>query len=158
MTVVTTVARLALNYGEISGIGTVFEKIPRVISPAQCPALIIEPGAGTIDTASSGTGELIETRTYTATLFVQPAAFGSETQGETATLVFFDRVRDYFVGRRGLELDDVSGEDAYWLAEFVGDSGYVYQDYWVSDKDTGRFHAIRFTHRIQEFVSVTYKD
>lgn len=158
MTVVTTVARLALNYAEIEGINTVFEKIPRIISPAQCPAVIIEPGAASIDIDTSGTGELIETRTYTATLFVYPAQFGTETQGETATLVYFDRVRDYFVGRSGLQTDSPEQTVAYWEAEFLGDSGYVYQDYTVSQSDTGRFHAIRFTHRIQEFVSITYKD
>lgn len=159
MSVVTTVTRLALNYAEIDGINTVFEKIPRIISAAQCPAIIIEPGAATVNVYASGTGELIETRAYTVTLFVQPAAFGTETQGETATLVFFDRVRDYFVARHGLELDSVTGEDVVYDAQFLGDSGYVYQDYYASqDGKIGSFHAIRFNHRIQEFVSITYKD
>ena len=47
MTISTTTQRLAAMYQLIPGINKAFAYVPRILSPAQLPAIVIEPGEAT---------------------------------------------------------------------------------------------------------------
>lgn len=158
MTVVTTTERLASMYALIPGIRQAFPTIPRIINPAQCPAVVIEPGPATYD-KSYGEGSVMEIRAYRATLFLELANFGTATQSQINIAPFFDAIRDYFLARPGLELDTAGlPQVAVYDATLLGDVGYVIRPYATGADKVEDFAALTFNHVVYEWARVSYQD
>lgn len=155
MTVEITSARLAANYGEILGIRRAFEYIPRVIQIAELPAVVIFPG-GVVD-VNDDDEMVIEVRDYIGMLLISPVGMGTETQGQILTEPLFDRVRDYFIQRHGLELDtpQETPQIVVFNASFEGDDGFQILQYPLNGTP---YAGIQFRHRITEYADITYKD
>lgn len=149
--------RLAALWREIEGIRTAFDTIPRVIQPAQCPAVIIFPGEATYDLSTQGEQAVRDDRIYRMVLFYAPAAFGTATQQQTNLTPFLDTVRDFFVGRPGLALAG-QPRNVIGTSQTQGDSGYQVIDYATGEKEAQEFAGSEFRIRIQLWVPVTYYD
>lgn len=159
MSVDTTIVRMAAMWRNIPGIVTVFENIPRVIHPAECPCVVIFPGEATYDTDSMGDNDGIEPRTYRPTLFVRPTFMGIEEQGQEEIEPFFALARDYFLARPGLELDgETEPGVVVYEARFRGDGGYQVLPYPTGATELMDFAAIEWRHEVKEWFNITYAD
>lgn len=168
MSVLTTMTRFAIVWQNFSAdangqrIETAFKTIPRIVSPAQLPCVIIFPREATYNYDDYGENIVSETRKYEAQLMVSSALLGNEQTGEVIVEPYFSAVRDYFAARPGLE-DDTETQPRTVVEEchITGDSGYVKAEYPTgsgSDVGMGIFHAIIFTFEVIEIASITFKD
>lgn len=156
MSVTTTTTRIAAMWRNVEGITKAFTDIPRVLLPVELPAVVIFPGAATYDTDAEGDNDVLETRVYQMNLYVEKAAFGTENQAQIKVNPFFDRVRDYFLARPGLELDDATlPQDVVYTARITGDSGFQIFEY---PPGGDQYAAISFTLQVQEWAAVAYQD
>ena len=158
MSVTTTTARLAALWRNIDGVQKVFDKIPRVVQDAELPAVIILPGEATYDTDAPGDNDVLITRTYRMLLLVFNAGLGTEGKAQTAAEPFFDRVRDYFLARPGLELYGAADPQVVeYNARLLSDSGFIYQAY-PGGTNSPEYGAIEFRQQVQTWASVVYQD
>lgn len=159
MSVQTTTQRLAAMYNAINGITRAFENIPRAILPAELPAVVIEPGAATYDSDTFGDNDVLETREYRATLFIDVAQFGTEKQGQVKVAPWFDTIRNYFLARPGLELDgETPPQVVVYNATLLGDNGFQIISYPTGGGIASEFAIIVFRHQVKEWASVAYQD
>lgn len=157
MSVQTTTLRLAAMCREIEGVRTAFDNIPRVLQDAELPAFVIYPGrAALVDADLTGEGDLIEQRTYTMTLYLIKAAYGTEYQAQTSIVPFFDRVRDYFMARPGLEYGaDPASNPRVFDTAWRGDNGFDVLRYPLSGTP---YAAIEFNLQVDEWAAIAYQD
>lgn len=154
MSVETICTRLAANYAEITGVKKAYAQIPRVLQNAELPAVVIFPSAA--QTEREGADMSDETRTYVAFLAIAEALLGTETQGQINTAPYFDRVKTYFMGRGGLELNEgTNPQDVVFEARFLGDDGFQVIPYPLSGK---LYAAIQFRHEVEEYANIEYQD
>lgn len=159
MSTTLTKRRLADMYALIPGIVKAFTYVPRIINAADCPAVVIQTGQSQDDEITTGENDVMETRFYTATLYLDYARFGTESQSEDALDPFFDAVRDYFLARPGLELASASEPQiVVYKAFFRGDSGFNLVQYATGGEAIGEFAATRFRHEVLEWHRVDYQD
>ncbi len=168
MSVATTMTRMATvwkNYSlDANGqhIETAFDRIPRLIYPANLPAVLIFPGPATYNYDDYGENIVTETRSYRCVIAASQVTLGNMETGEVRVEAFFDSVRDYFAARPGLEDDNASEpQDIVHKARIGNDSGYFIFEYPAGLADSeglGLFHAVDFTFEVIELASITYKD
>lgn len=144
--------RLATLYGRIEGVTKATAKVPRTLLDAQLPCVVVFPRASQI--TRSGSGLLSETRDYGCVLFIEKALFGTAQQGYVKANPFYDRVRDYFMARPGL--DNPDDPDVVFDAEFLGDNGLEVNNFPPGSPDV--YFAIEFRHRVNELAEVNYED
>ena len=144
--------RLATLYGQIEGITKATAKVPRVILDAQLPCLIVFPRVSTITREGNDTAR--EVREYGCVLFVEKALFGTAQQGYIEANPFYDRVRDFFLARPGLDLD--GSADVVFDSEFLGDNGLMLDNFPPQSPDV--YFAIEFRHRVIELIEINYED
>lgn len=166
MSVTSTMTRLATVWQNFSvddngqHIETVFKRIPRVIFPAHLPCVLIFPRPATYDYDPYGENIIAETRIYRCVVCASQATLGNMETGETFVENFFDKVRDYFAARPGLEDDNAAEpQDVVCQSRPLGDGGYFIFEYpSSSDAGTDFFHATDFQFEVKELVSIIYKD
>lgn len=159
MTVAQVTERIALMSERISGIRTGFKQIPRIIMPAQCPAIVIFPGEAQYDLTSLGEQSVLEHRTYDVVLFYADAAFGTATQQQIGIEPLFTTIRDYFLARPGLTVDGLDPpQSVVFNSRIQGDSGYQLIDYPSGNDVVTSFAAIRFRMLVDETALVLYQD
>lgn len=159
MSVVTTIARMKEMWQLIPGVVTAYKSIPRVILPAECPAVVFFPGEATFDLTTYGDNDGMETRVYRPTLFIRPAFMGIEEQVQEEVEPFFDRVRDYLLARPGLEIDgETEPGEAVYDAALLGEGGYQVIPYPSSANEVTDFAAIEWRHQVKEIFGITYRD
>lgn len=157
MSVQTVTQRLAAMCREIDGVNKVFDNIPRALQDADLPAFVIYPGRGVIANVSiTGENDLLEQRTYTLTLYLMQATLGSTYQAQIAIVPFFDRVRDYFMARPGLETgDNPPADNRVYDTQWLGDNGFDVLRYPLSGAP---YAAIEFSLRVDEWAVIAYQD
>lgn len=157
MTVQETTERIATLAGAVEGVKTPFEQIPRIITPAQCPAVVIFPGEANYDLTTLGEQMVKEDRIYRIVLFYAEAAFGTQGQQQIGIEPMFTRIRDYFLARPGLSLPDTPTNVVY-DATMQGDAGFQIIDYPSGTDKTTSFAAIEFRMEVREVSPILYQD
>jgi hypothetical protein len=150
----TVAERLATHYRSIAGIKLATHLFPRVLLAASLPQVIVFYGPGSIEL--QGSGLALEQRDYRAVLFVEVAQFGGQHQAFNAALPFLERVRDYFLARPQLDVDQ--GDDVSLNHRFLGDSGITITGYPASATEDAQFVAVTFNHRVQRLIGFEYQD
>ncbi len=147
---------LALGQEAITGVTVqnATAKIPRTIQAAQLPYVVVFPDASQV--TRNGDGMLQEVRSYRATLFIEVAVLGSKNQGYDKANPYYEAVRDYFMGRPGLDIS--SSSDDVFDAEFLGDNGFNLTVYPPVGDEATAFVSITFRHRVTQLLSYQYKD
>lgn len=159
MTVASVTERIAQMSVQVSGVRTGFEQIPRIIMPAQCPAVVVFPATAIYDLASLGEQIVLERRSYEIVLFYADAAFGTGTQQQIGIEPMFNAIRDHFIARPGLTLDGLDPpQDVVYNAKITGDGGFQLVDYASGQDQLTTFAAIRFQMTVEETAQVLYKD
>lgn len=161
MSISTTTQRLAAMYRLIPGINTkgVFAYVPRIITPAQLPAVIIEPGEANYEIAPQGFDMVMETRIYRAHFFFDLALFGTEQQLEKGVLPLIDSIIDYFLQRPGLELDTADEPQVVVFdSTMLRDSGFIQKDYPTGNTTNDTFGGFVFYHQVRELRRNAFKD
>lgn len=167
MTIATTTVRLAAMYqllldntaGITPNVKRAFPYIPRILSPAQLPAVVIEPGEASYEIAPQGFDMVMETRIYRAHFYFDLALFGTETQLESMLLPLIDSIIDYFLQRPGLELD---GADEPQIVVFdstlLRDGGFTQKEYPTGNSTSSIFGGFTFYHQVRELRRNAFKD
>lgn len=159
MTVSTTTQRLAAMYALIPGINKTFAYIPRILSPAQLPAVIIEPGEASYDMFMESPDTVMETRVYRGNFFFDLALFGTEQQTESGVLPLIDSIIDYFLQRPGLELDGATEPQVVVFdSTMLRDGGFVRIDYPAGGDKVTTFGGFVFSHQVRELRRNAFKD
>lgn len=156
MTVQETTERIATLCGNIEGVRTAFTQIPRIISNAQVPAVVIFPGEATYDVTTMGEQMVLEPRIYRIVLFYAEAAFGTQGQSQIGIEPMFTRIRDYFLARPGLSLPDDAS--VIYDATMQGDSGFQLIDYASGQDKLTQWAAIEFRLEVREVSPILYQD
>jgi len=121
-TVKPRLASIAEDY--ITGVVTGHSRIPRDLSTADMPALVVMTGAA--QQVQLGGGVIQELRTYSLALLALPWVMGVETEAEEILEPFFRRVALCFWGRPGLHLEDNTDALAgVQDVQVLGDSGVI---------------------------------
>ncbi|MCC6361862.1 MAG: hypothetical protein IT450_24265 [Phycisphaerales bacterium] len=94
-------ARIASIAALITGVTSTSAAVPRDVTTADLPALIVMTGEG-VRTRDGGL--LLVQRTYKLALLVLPAAMGAELEAEQACEPFFERFEDAYGQRPALQL------------------------------------------------------
>jgi len=159
MSISTTTQRLAAMYALIPGINKTFAYVPRILSPAQLPAVIIEPGEASYDIAAQGFDMVMETRVYRGHFYFDLALFGTEQQLESTLLPLIDSIIDYFLQRPGLELDTADDPQVVVFdSTLLRDSGFIEKQY-PSGNDTSKtYGGFVFYHQVRELRRNAFKD
>ena len=157
MSVQETVTRIATLAGQVEGVKTAFEQIPRIISNAQVPAIVIFPGEATYDVTTLGEQSVLEDRIYRIVLFYAEAAFGTQGQQQIGIEPMFTRIRDYFLARPGLSLSG-DNTNVIYDATMQGDAGFQIVDYPSGTDKTTSFAAIEFRLSCRETARILYQD
>lgn len=159
MTISTTTQRLAAMYALIPGINKSFAYVPRILSPAQLPAVIIEPGEASYEIAPQGFDMVMETRIYRGNMFWDKALFGTEQQLESSLLPLIDSIIDYFLQRPGLELDTADDPQVVVFdSTILRDSGFIERTYPDGGTTPGVFGGFVFYHQVRELRRNAFKD
>jgi hypothetical protein len=103
MSVATERARIAAIAATITGIATTSAALPRNLTSADLPALVVLAGEGT---RTRDGGLMFVQRTYRLALLVKPWAQGIELEAEQACEPFFPRFEDAYGQRPALQLTD----------------------------------------------------
>lgn len=158
MTESTTRLRIANMWNGVTGIVTHYYQIPRALQDAELPGVVIFPGAASYDTDSFGDQMVLDTRIYEMVLYLAKASFGTEGQLEVQADPFFDQVRDYFLGRPGLELDSegATQSEAQYDSQLLGDGGLQVGPYPLAGADSPTYIQIRWRLQVKELAPVTY--
>lgn len=155
MSVATTRPRIIAMWKQVTGVQKVYDNIPRVIQTAHLPAVIVFPGEMAFSKIASDIGE--DDRLYRSWLVLAEFGLGTEAQSEIDADPWFDRIRDYFTARPGLELDNVAvgdlPQDLVFNAEYEGDSGFTIRPYGGKD-----YAVIESRLRVNELASIAYQD
>lgn len=152
MSVSTTRPQFILAYRQITGVQHVFDHIPRTIQTAEMPGVIVFPGEMDFTKEANDLGS--DDRIYRCWLILAEAKLGIEGQTEIDADPWFSRVRDHFVARPGLELDNATlPQDVVFNSEFLGDGGFSIRPYGSKD-----YAVIEFRHRVNEYVAIAYQD
>jgi hypothetical protein len=155
MSVATTRPRIIAMWKQVTGVGKVYDNIPRVIQTAHLPAVIVFPGEMDLSQLATDLGE--DNRLYRSWLFLAEFGLGTEAQAELDADPWFDRVRDHFTARPGLELDNVAvgdlPQELVFNTAFEGDSGFTIRPYGGKD-----YAVIEFRLRVNELASIAYQD
>lgn len=139
---------------QLTGIKHVYENIPRVIQHVEMPALIVFPGEMDVNREYIGSDMIYDSRIYRCWLFIDEAQMGAEGQAEIAADVWFDRVRDHFTARPGLELNNATNPQTVVLdTDYEGDSGFTLREY-----GNKLYGVIEFRLRVNELASIAYQD
>jgi len=149
MSVATVKTRLAfIQKNRISGVKRSFAQGPNSINTADMPLFINLTKPAQHDWQILGSDFDQEGRLYLMRLYVLPYGNGIPGEAERACEPFFDRVRDCFAARPGLEgLEDVQ------RAVLLGDSGVTLLDYPVGNF---AYWGIEFRLNVVEYVEVIY--
>lgn len=158
MNISETIAKIAVLAGNVSGINTAFNYIPRTLKPAQTPAVIIFPGRASGDLTTFGENIYDETRDYRIVLFKALAAFGTETQQEVEIFPIFEALRDYFIARPGLQLTSSEVNPVVLQARVIGDNGYAITDYPADANQTAPFATMELLLRVRDVHPINYQD
>lgn len=176
MSIETVTTRLALMWRNFSTanptlrIEKAFDELPLILTTNMLPAVLIFPRRATYDFGEFGEEIESETRDYGSVLCVAKAAATNTTElGQVKLMPYIRAVTTYFAARPGLEDDthvDEPGnrQDVVYRARFTGDTGYLpFQ--WADGSDPrgptgglGIFHAVEFTHEVEEIIAITYVD
>lgn len=156
MSVELTTTRIAELCGNVEGVRTAFQQIPRIISNAQVPAVVVFPGEATYDTTTLGEQMVLEVRIYRIVLFYAEAAFGTQGQQQIGIEPLFTRIRDYFLARPGLSLP--TEDRVIYDATMQGDAGFQIVDYPSGTDKTTSFAAIEFRLECREVSKILYQD
>jgi hypothetical protein len=155
MSVETTRPRIIAMWKQVTGVGKVYDNIPRVIQQAHFPAVIVFPGEMDLSQLSSDMNE--DDRIYRSWLILDEFGLGTESQAELNADPWFSRVRDHFAARPGLELDNVAvadlPQDLVFNSSFEGDSGFSIRPYGGKD-----YAVIEFRLRVNEYAATAYQD
>lgn len=159
MTIATTTRRLADMYALIPGVSKSFAYVPRILSPAQLPAVVIEPGEASYEIAPQGFDMVMETRIYRAHFYFDLALFGTEQQLESTLLPLIDSIIDYFLQRPGLELATADEPQVVVFdSTILRDSGFIEKQY-PSGNDTPKtYGGFVFYHQVRELRRNAFKD
>lgn len=122
--------RLAAMQRLITGIVTAFDYAPRTLEHGELPAFVTPTASSQYNLTLFGEQAFLDPRLFLMQLYVREALDGAEFEGETACYPFIERVQQYFLTRKGLELDS---EDAprgiVYDTLFMGDAGIEVRDY-----------------------------
>jgi hypothetical protein len=154
MSVTTTTARIAAIYTTITGIKKAVDFAPRVLLPVDCPAVIIIPGESTYDTDTLGDDDVLETRTYRATLFYGQTLLNTETAQQTGLIALLDNIRDTLIARPGLEL--IGSDEIVADHKLLSDSGVTLTQYPTGKEQLSDFWTVEFRHQVQEVATIAY--
>ena len=155
MTVETTRARIVALCGDIEGVTTAFDNIPRALLDVELPAFVVFPGAATYNINVDGNDIVVETRTYRLILFVASAALGTESAAQLAVDPFFDRVRDHFMARPGLEL--ATDDAIVRRARLLGDDGFQVRPYPLqAGERIPLYAAIEWRLQVEEMAEIAH--
>lgn len=103
MSVAAQRERIAAIAALIDGVATTSAALPRNLTGADLPAVIVLAGEG-VRTRDGGL--MLVTRTYRLALLVKPWTQGIELEAEQACEPFYERFEDAFGRRPGLQLTD----------------------------------------------------
>lgn len=164
MGVQTTRPRIVAICKTITGVFHVYDNIPRVVLPAFLPAVVVFTGEVTSSQSSDGNnpGDVfgdqanLDTRIYRITLLVEEARMNAEGEAEISTDPFFDRFREAFQAKPGLELD--TDNVAVYGTRWLGDNGFRLIPYPKGSKEIGEFAGTEFRLEVQEVTEVNYED
>lgn len=161
----TTRQRLAAMWGEINGVRTHFNNIPRRLQDAQLPASVVFPGRAThaYGPSSDNTEEFItETRVYRMVLYISNAQLGTSGQGEIDADPFFDSVLSHFAARPGLELDSEGAQQSVSVldAALLTDGGLQVGPYPLGNgaEPSPEYIQIAWDMQVTELIEIHYED
>jgi hypothetical protein len=124
MSVATTRRRLIDHWARINGVKTAHDSIPRKLQIAQLPSVVIFPAEAALDTDYTYGEQIVrERRVYRMVLYLEEMPLNEEHQLQIEADPFFEAVKDRFVNRPQLLLDDNPGGDAVLDSNLLGDGG-----------------------------------
>jgi hypothetical protein len=153
MTVDFVRARLAALQRLIPGIATAYDRIPASINNAELPAFVNRAAEARYNMTTLGEQAVSEERLYFMELYVAEIETGAPGQSEDMTVPFVDTVRDFFLARPQLQIDDST--EAVYRAVLESDTGAVVGIEYPQGSGK-RYAGIRFSLRVYEIHHIAY--
>ena len=144
MSLSTVATRLALIESDIAGVRKTYDLDNMPNKLGQLPAVTNHPGLATYE--GYGSGDIVETRTWSMRLYVTPAQRPIDVAKKASRIEpFFRRFVEAFADAQ--QLNDLGDVQQAWIEEDTGLMGLEYEGEW--------FAGIQFSLMVQEQWNTT---